>query len=135
MAFELAWTSTALPAQNLAERQEAMPIDSRRESVQASKQLPHLFPCPEDPEEIDPLNLYQACRGVLTELYGNSKVYAEHYWVPEDALIAMVTDWLVSIRMGVDPFPATFFIPEKGNASGSSKDSVLSPFRRAASGT
>ena len=124
MAFGPTWTSTALPALNQAERQETvrqetMPIDSHRESARASKLLPYLFPCPEDPEEIDPLCLYQACRGVLTELRINIKVYAEQHWVPEDALTAMVTDWLVSKRMGVEPLPATFFIPEKGNASDS----------------
>ena len=124
MAFGPTWTSTAIPALNQAERQETvrqetMPIDSHRESARASKLLPYLFPCPEDPDEIDPLCLYQACRGVLTELHVNIKVYAEQHWVPEDALTAMVTDWLVSKRMGVEPLPATFFIPEKGNASDS----------------
>jgi len=124
MAFGPTWISTALPALNQAERQETvsqetMPIVSRRESARTCELLPYLFPCPEDPEEIDPLCLYQACQGVLIELYSNIKVYAEQYCVPEDALTVMVTDWLVSKRVGVEPLPATFFIPEKGNASDS----------------
>ena len=124
MAFGPTWTSTALPALKQAERQETvrqetMLIDSRGESARTNRLVPYLFPCPEDPDEIDPLCLYQACRGVLTELRINIKVYAEQHWVPEDALTAMVTDWLVSKRMGVEPLPATFFIPEKGSASDS----------------
>ncbi len=122
MAFGPTWTSTALPALSQAERQETvrqetMLIDSRGESARTNKLVPYLFPCPEDPDEIDPLCLYQAYRGVLTELRLNIKVYAEQHWVPEDALTAMVTDWLVSKRMGVEPLPATFFIPQRGNAS------------------
>jgi len=124
MAFGPTWTSTALPALNQAERQETvrqetMLIDSRGESARTNKLVPYLFPCPEDPEEIDPLCLCQAFQGVLIELYSNIKVYAEQYCVPEDALTAMLTDWLVSKRMGVEPLPATFFIPEKGSASDS----------------
>ncbi len=117
--FEYAWTTTGLPAQNQAERREAGPVGSLRESVRANKLPPDLFRCPQDPEETDPLCLYQACRGVLTDLYCNVKVYAEQYSVPEYALTAMLTDCLVSEWMGDEPLPATFFIPEKGNASDS----------------
>jgi hypothetical protein len=76
---------------------------------------PYLLPCPESPEDTDPLCLHQACQGVLTHFYCDIKVFAEHYAVPEEELIAMVTDWVVSKKMGVDPLPATFFIPEKKN--------------------
>jgi hypothetical protein len=110
LAFGPTWTSTALPSQ--------VPAESARASKLLS--VPYLLPC--NPEEIDPLCLYQACRGVLTDFYCNIKAYAEQSWVPEDALIAMVTDQLVSKRMGAEPSPATFFIPEKGNAGDSGDD-------------
>lgn len=78
------------------------------------EELAELFPCPESPEDPDPLCLHQACEGVMTDLYCNIQTYALQSWVPVDLLTDMVTDRLVSRRMGVEPTPAIFFIPEKG---------------------
>jgi hypothetical protein len=76
---------------------------------------PYLLPCPESPGDTDPLCLHQACEGVLDYLYSDIKVFAEQYAVPEEALTRIVVDWVISKLMGVDPSPATFFIPERGN--------------------
>jgi hypothetical protein len=78
---------------------------------------PYLYPCAESPDDIDPLWLHRACQDVLTDLYCCVSYHAEHNEVPEDSLQAMVTDWLVSCQMGVEPSPATLFIPEREKES------------------
>jgi len=61
----------------------------------------------------DLLRLRQACKALRNDLYCNAETWAIHYNVPEDLLIRMLTDWLVSDLMGVEHTPAAYFIPEK----------------------
>jgi hypothetical protein len=63
-------------------------------------------------EEIDPLRLHQACQGFLRDFYSDIKVFSEHYNVPEDALSAMVTDWVDFKAIGVNPRSATYLEDE-----------------------
>jgi len=90
---------------------------SRKKESVKMRPPPYLPPCPESSEDTDPLCLYKACQGVLTEIYCDIKIFAAHYAVPEDALIVTVTDWVVSRQMGVEPLPADFFVPERDSAS------------------
>jgi hypothetical protein len=78
---------------------------------------PYLLPCPERPGDTDPLCLHQACQGVLDFVHSDIGVFARQYAVPEDELLEMVVDWLVSGQMGVEPSPATLFIRENENES------------------
>ncbi len=60
-------------------------------------------------EEVDKLCLMQAFHGVAVSLACEIAVFAEHYYVPEDALTEVITDWLVSKKMGVDLLPIEYF--------------------------
>jgi hypothetical protein len=78
-----------------------------------AEDMAHLFPCPKDPEAISPLCLHQATKGVMFDLRYNIDAWAILYHVPSDMVTEMVLDQLVSEKMGVEPTPAIFFIPEE----------------------
>jgi hypothetical protein len=59
--------------------------------------------------EVDQLCLMQAFHGVILSLACDISVFSEHYDVPEDVLMAIVADWLVSKHMGVEMLPIESF--------------------------
>jgi hypothetical protein len=63
----------------------------------------------EDACDVDQLCLMQAFQGVILHLSCDISVFSEQYDVPEDALMAIVADWVVSRQMGVALLPIEFF--------------------------
>jgi hypothetical protein len=69
------------------------------------------------PGKTDLLCLEQACEGAMIDVRTAIRTYADHFGVQDDLLEAMLVDWLVSDRMGSEPTPARFFIPEAAEGS------------------
>lgn len=72
--------------------------------------------CPENPLPVSQTALYQACKGAMTDLFCSIGAWADHYDVPDELVITMVTDRLVSRQLCVEPTPTRFFLPEDSEA-------------------
>ncbi len=64
---------------------------------------------PECDNEVDQLCLLQAFLGVATHFACDISVFSEHYAIPEDVLLAILTDWVVSKHFGCELTPIEFF--------------------------
>lgn len=84
-----------------------------RSGENGAQPSPYSFPRPKNPKARDLTRLCRACQSVLTDLHEWIHVAGSVNEIPEECLLAAVTDWLVANMMGSTPSPIEFFLPEE----------------------
>ena len=110
--------SNAIRANSRSEDAICVNRDESKGSLQENEPGPPPGPpqYPENPEPVSAMALYQACNGVMADLFCSIGAWADHYEVPDELVIEIVTDRLVSRDLGVEPTPTHFFLPEDSEA-------------------